>query len=114
MITRDPYGIASAVRPWDGPGTGGQKQARNLSGATAEEIALCQKCPFPDCFYNCHAKPRKGKGGKKAAQVAALHGQGMTDKEIGGALGLSAGSVFYYRARLGLAPNKPGRKGELG
>lgn len=49
MITRDPYGISGAVAPWRSLDAMEPVAERRITERDAEEAAICQNCPLPDC-----------------------------------------------------------------
>ena len=49
MITADPYGISGAVAPWRSLDAMEPVAERRITERDAEEAAICQNCPLPDC-----------------------------------------------------------------
>lgn len=106
MITKDPFGISHAERPWATPGP--RKRERIYTYDTLEQIARCQRCRKPDCtdcIGEAGAKQRSAARAKKDARFMALYQQGLTDIEIAAAMGVTRATVCYRRKRMALPPN---------
>lgn len=70
-----------------------------------EKAEQCEKCPFPDCCYQkCPFRLIEHEP-SIVDKVTEMHGNGMTDKEIGRKLQKSADSVWGLRQVLGLPIN---------
>lgn len=52
IITKDPYGIDRAVKPWnsgDAEPVGGYQSKLSVPSDPPEQIERCETCPFEDC-----------------------------------------------------------------
>lgn len=83
----------------------------------AKEMLLPENCP---CFVQAKKPKRRGRPKRKpgtysfdADKLRQLHGQGLTDKEIGAEMGVSPKTAGTWRRSLGLPTNTPARVSQL-
>ena len=106
MITSDTYGISHAERPWVQPAARGQR-CYIPTYDTPAQIQRCQTCKRPECT-NCLAQPtvRPEAMKNRQAEFLRLYDRGRTDSEIAAAMGVTQQTVYYYRRKFGLEPNR--------
>lgn len=105
MITSDPYGISHATRPWEHVAASG-RSCHIASYDTPAQILRCQTCKWPECI-NCLDRP-VARGTRRARQdeFMRLYNRGETGRGIAAAMGVTQQTVYYYRRKFGLAPNR--------
>lgn len=70
MITKDPYGISNAVRPWNSLDAVHEKQAKGrplfgkMEDVGKREYPVCAGCQLPEC-YSWHPLCKMRKERKK-------------------------------------------------
>lgn len=104
MITSDPYGISHATRPGRQEAAGGRRRPIQ-SYDTPAQIHRCQSCKRPECT-NCLTVPTVSLRAARRAEFTRLYDQGRTDSEIAAAMGVTQQTVYYYRRKFGLEPNR--------
>lgn len=68
----------------------------------------------PNARPDTTGMPQVSRDHPRHQQILALHGQGLSDRKIAAAIGVTGDAVRYWRLRIGLTPNTPGRSIALG
>ena len=99
LITRDPYGISGAVAPWRSLDAMEPVAERRITERDAEEAAICQNCPLPDCNpkrVGCLLHTKKLRQSKSHDLVERMALDGYSLIQIMAATGYKKGTVAEY------------------
>ena len=104
MITKDPYGISGAIRPWDGTSLSSTSENRPRKGRKPtpeyfQEVRGCLSCTRPPEACNECAGPKEQRKFQARREIIQALKDGKSVAEIAKDRGVTRKTIQYYKKK---------------